>query len=377
MLEKIIIRDPHSAQWLVFTDPLDVLVARQPADVLDVMLEVERRVNKHGVYAAGFLSYEAARGFDPAYVTHGNTQLPLVCFGLFSSVQRRDDLPGSGNHSDQPVGWTLTTPRGRYCEQLSSIKQQLELGNTYQINYTVRMRADNVIEPWGLFRRMSAGVPQAAYVECRNFAIASASPELFFNLDDERLLCRPMKGTAKRGATIAEDLALRQELHDSIKNRAENLMITDMVRNDLGRVASFGSVKVSNLFGLEEYPTVWQMTSTVAARTRASVVEIFQALFPCASVTGAPKVSSMAIIAELEDTPREIYTGAIGFLGPGRQARFSVAIRTALIDRYTNEAVYGVGGGIVWDSDPDEEFRECQYKARVLTEPATRGSDLR
>ena len=123
------------------------------------------------------------------------------------------------------------------------------------------------------------------------------------------------------------------------------------------------------MFGIEQYPTVWQMTSTVTARTRAPVVEIFWALFPCASVTGAPKVSSMAIIAELEDTPREIYTGAIGFIGPGRQARFSVAIRTALIDRDANEAVYGVGGGIVWDSAPEEEFRECQYKARILSSP--------
>jgi para-aminobenzoate synthetase/4-amino-4-deoxychorismate lyase len=369
MLEKIFIRDAHSGHWLIFTGPLDVLVASRPEDVLDVMLEAERRVEKQGLYAAGFLSYEAARGFDPAYVTHTNGQLPLVCFGLFSSVQRRKDLPWPNDQFRQPMTWTLTTSSDSYLERFLAVKQHLELGNAYQINYTVRMRAEHVLRPWDLFRRMAVDAPQAAYMECRHYAIASASPELFFHLDGERLLCRPMKGTMRRGATMAEDQALAQELNDSVKNRAENLMITDMVRNDLGRIANFGSVEVSDLFEIEEYPTVWQMTSSVTAQTKAPVTEIFRALFPCASVTGAPKVSSMAIIAELEDTPREIYTGAIGFMGPGRQSRFSVAIRTALIDRCTNEAVYGVGGGIVWDSDPDEEFRECQYKARILTTP--------
>lgn len=367
MLEKLVIRDPHNDQWLLFTGPVDVLLAQRPADVIDILSEVERRVNEHGLFAAGFVSYEAARGFDPAYVTHANERLPLVCFGLFSGVQRIDGLPLSTDPSGQPVDWSLATSKEGYFDRIAAIKRHLELGNAYQINYTVRMRAAHPIEPWDLFCRMAAGAPQAAYVDCRRHAIASASPELFFELDGEHLVCRPMKGTTRRGLTETEDEALRRELHDSAKNRAENLMITDMVRNDLGRVARFGSVEAPTLFGIERYPTVWQMTSTVTARTRASVVEIFQALFPCASVTGAPKVSSMAIIAELEDTPREIYTGAIGFIGPGRQSRFNVAIRTALIDKGTGEALYGVGGGIVWDSDPDDEFRECQYKARVLS----------
>ena len=266
----------------------------------------------------------------------------------------------------------LATSQAEYSDRFAAIKRHLGLGNAYQINYTVRMHAEKPVEPWDLFSRMAVGAPHAAYIDGQRFAIASASPELFFQLDDDRLVCRPMKGTTRRGLTKAEDEALRRELHDSAKNRAENLMITDMVRNDLGRVARFGSVEAPTLFGIEEYPTVWQMTSTVTARTGASVVEIFRALFPCASVTGAPKVSSMAIIAELEDTPREIYTGAIGFIGPGRQSRFNVAIRTALIDKITGEALYGVGGGIVWDSDLDEEFRECQYKARVLSAPPAR-----
>ncbi|MFQ6006409.1 MAG: chorismate-binding protein, partial [Woeseia sp.] len=215
----------------------------------------------------------------------------------------------------------------------------------------------------------AADAPYAAYIECDDHAIVSASPELFFRLNGEHLISKPMKGTARRGLASADDLEARRRLYESQKNRAENVMITDMVRNDMGRIAAPGSVQVPRLFETEKYPTVWQMTSTVSVQTKAPVAGVFRALFPCASVTGAPKVSSMAIIAGLEDTPREVYTGAIGFMAPDRQARFNVAIRTAIVDRHTGEAVYGVGGGIVWDSDPDEEYQECLAKARILSTP--------
>ena len=261
----------------------------------------------------------------------------------------------------------MSMSQSDYIKKLSAIKQQIELGNTYQINYTVRERANNVADPWDLFLNAAADAPYATYIECSDHAIVSASPELFFELDSQQLVSKPMKGTAPRGLTSAGDLELRDDLQDSYKNRAENVMITDMVRNDLGRVAKPGTVNVSSLFEIEKYRTVWQMTSTVSAETESSIAEIFQALFPCASITGAPKVASMNIIADLEDSPREIYTGAIGYIGPNRQAQFSVAIRTALINKETREAVYGIGGGIVWDSDPDEEYMECLTKARILT----------
>jgi para-aminobenzoate synthetase/4-amino-4-deoxychorismate lyase len=179
-----------------------------------------------------------------------------------------------------------------------------------------------------------------------------------------------MKGTAARGMTLDDDLLVKQTLYDSIKNRAENVMVTDMLRNDMGRIAEPGSVAVSSLYDVVKYPTLWQMTSTVVAKTHASVSEIFAALFPCASITGAPKASSMAIIAELETSPRDIYTGAIGYFGPDRQAQFSVAIRTALVDKSSDDATYGVGGGIVWDSNSDDEYRECLSKAKVLATTA-------
>jgi len=343
LIQKIILRDAGAAEWLVFSEPDDVLFATQPSDVFAVLSEIEGRVNDEGFFAAGFVCYEAAPGFDQAFVTHADCQLPLLCFGLFKNPQRKKSLDGVIDAGRLAIDWEMTESQGDYQQKLAAIKQQIELGNTYQINYTVRQKASGITDPWLLFQAIADDAPFAAFVECDHHAIVSASPELFFQLNDDQLISKPMKGTAARGMTLADDLELRDALSVSAKNRAENVMITDMLRNDMGRVARAGSVNVPTLFELEKYPTVWQLTSTVSAQTDASVAEIFQALFPCASVTGAPKVSSMKIIAELESSARGIYTGAIGFVGPGRQAQFNVAIRTAVISKESGHGVYGVG----------------------------------
>jgi para-aminobenzoate synthetase/4-amino-4-deoxychorismate lyase len=367
VLDKVVLRNADS--WLNFEQPLTVLIARHPSEVLPVLIEAETRVNEDNLHAAGFVAYEAASGFDSAFTTNRASGLPLVCLGLFKEMQSRSDLETFDDHAWVSLPWKMTESSYDYFDKLSAIRRQIELGNTYQINYTTRQRVENVVDPWQLFLKISRDVSYAAYVDCQDHVIISASPELFFHLDGDQLKCKPMKGTAPRGMTTVTDLAMREELFHSAKNRAENVMITDMVRNDLGRIAKTGSVRTEALFEIQKLQTVWQMTSSVSAVTSASVSEIFKALFPCASVTGAPKVSSMAIIAELEDTPRGIYTGAIGFIGPDRQAKFSVAIRTAVVDKKTNAAAYGVGGGIVWDSEPAEEYRECLSKARILSAP--------
>ncbi len=201
----------------------------------------------------------------------------------------------------------------------------------------------------------------------RNSRCAQPPLNCSLRLDGEDLASYPMKGTAPRGLTQEDDQGQADGLYDSEKNRAENLMIVDMVRNDMGRVAASGSVKVPSLFSIEKYPTLWQMTSKVTAQTKESLVGILGALFPPASITGAPKARTMHIISELETTPRGLYTGCIGYLSPGRQAQFNVAIRTAVIDKKKKEALYGVGGGIVWDSDDEQELEECRTKALVLT----------
>jgi para-aminobenzoate synthetase / 4-amino-4-deoxychorismate lyase len=304
---------------------------------------------------------------------------PLLWFGLFERVEEIE-LPTApaGRRSE----WQPSVSRAEYFEALARIKELIRCGDTYQVNYTFRLtragaRAGEAsavageTDPWDLFLQLAAAqqAPFSAFIDAGDWVICSASPELFFSLDGERVACRPMKGTAARGMAAAQDRAQAAALSASEKDRAENVMIVDMVRHDLGRIARPGSVQVSHLCAVEKYPTVWQMTSTVEARTEAGLAEVFGALFPAASITGAPKVHTMELIAQLETRPRRLYTGAIGFVRPGRRAQFNVAIRTLLLHRPSGRVEYGVGGGIVWDSEPEREWRECAVKAKVLEPP--------
>ena len=297
---------------------------------------------------------------------------PLLWFGLYEGVEEVE-LPGLGRRGADPseLDWQASVGPAEFHRQMARIKALIRSGDTYQVNYTYRLRTQFAGDPWNFFLRLVAAQdpPYGAFVDTGEWVICSASPELFFRLDGTRIECRPMKGTAARGRTQAEDLAQAQALQASEKERAENVMIVDMVRHDLGRVAQTGSVKVARLFEVEKYPTIWQMTSTIEAQTEAGLGEIFRALFPAASVTGAPKVRTMQIIAELEPLPRRLYTGTIGFFAPGRRAQFNVAIRTLLANRRTGCAEYGVGSGITWDSDPEAEWQECRAKARILAPP--------
>ncbi len=366
---QIILHKADEGKWVRFAEPLQIVTASEPKEIVGALERVEQLVNNKGWHAAGFISYEAARAFDDALCTIPELDFPLLWFALYS---RAEDyvLPGPDY-----TGYSLGEPipsmaRSEYDHAIERIKSYIQSGETYQVNFTLRLRASFEGDPFQLFLAMvkaqSAGY--SAWINTDRYAICSASPELFFRLSGDELLCKPMKGTVHRGRTLQEDKALAEWLHLSEKNRAENLMIVDMIRNDLGRVAESGSVQVPRLFEVERHPTLWQMTSTVTARCRKSFTEIMTALFPCASITGAPKVRTTQIIAELESLPRHIYTGCIGYLAPGRKAQFSVAIRTAVLDRRKAQIEYGSGGGIVWDSACKEEYKEALLKARVLTE---------
>jgi len=343
-----------------------VLAATRTGDVQPTLAAVEERVNRDGLFAAGFVAYEAAAGFDAAMTTAEPGDLPLVAFGLFETPQELDVPDPAGGDVAAPAEWEFDTDRDAYAADIRRIHDEIAAGNCYQVNYTLRAVAKAAVEPWPLFCRMAGSAPFAAYIESDDHAIVSASPELFFRLEGEMLTSRPMKGTAARGLDAQSDRARRDALERSVKDRAENVMIVDMIRNDMGRVAVAGSVKADALYEIEKYPTVWQATSTITARTHAAVTDIFGAMFPCASITGAPKLSTMRLIRELERSPRGVYTGAIGWIAPGRRAQFSVAIRTAVVDRRTGRASYGVGGGIVWDSAADDEYAECRAKTEVL-----------
>ena len=365
----VLLRD-NGSHWLYFRDPVEILVVHSQAAVRSTLGKIARAVESQGLYAAGYLAYEAAPAFDSALQVRSPSPLPLLWFGLYPAPETLA-LPGSGNPAAYELGdWLPSITLDEYRQAFASVKDYIARGETYQVNYSYRLRAGFVGSAWDYFLHLAHAqqAKYSAFLDLGDYAICSASPELFFRQMGSQLTSLPMKGTAPRGRTLSEDEDLKDWLCHSEKNRAENLMIVDMIRNDLGRIAAIGSVSVSNLFDVERYPTVLQMTSTVEAETQVSFPEIMTALFPCASITGAPKVRTMQIIAELESTPRGVYTGCIGFLAPGRQAQFNVAIRTVTIDRQHNLAEYGVGGGIVWDSECDDEFQECQLKARVLTE---------
>ncbi|GAB4164657.1 MAG: aminodeoxychorismate synthase component I [Candidatus Promineifilaceae bacterium] len=356
--------------WLLFQQPRQILVADKPAAVLPALRALEAAINQERLYAAGFLAYEAAAAFG--LTVHPPDQmparLPLLWFGIFDAPVSLSCLPVSAAPY-QLGSWQPALSPETYQTAITRIKAYIARGHTYQINYTFPLTASFSGDPYALFVDMAAAQKgqYAAYLDNGEWAVCSASPELFFQLDSELLTSRPMKGSAARGRTLAEDEAQMAWLAQSEKNQAENVMIVDMIRNDMGRVARTGSVSVSQLFTVERYPTILQMTSTVAAATNASVTDILAHMFPCASITGAPKVRTMELIRELEPQPRGVYTGSIGYIAPERQARFQVAIRTVTVDRQRQRAVYGVGSGVVWDSDADDEWRECQLKAQIVT----------
>jgi para-aminobenzoate synthetase / 4-amino-4-deoxychorismate lyase len=353
-------------EWLHFASPQCVIQADALNEVIPALREIEDLVQINGWHAAGFVSYEAAPAFDPAHQTQLGTEFPYLWFGLYPAP-RLVSLPQPD--SPKPVlSWQPTVPQNTYNAAHKHIKNYIADGRTYQVNYTMRLQAEFNVDPWNFFIQLVQRQNNyAAFLDLGRYIICSASPELFFHLDGDILTCRPMKGTSRRGRTTREDQEQVQWLKNSEKNRAENVMIVDMIRNDLGRIAKVGSVSVPELFAVEKHSTLWQMTSTVQAKTDASLTQIFSALFPCASITGAPKVSTMRIISELEVSPRRIYTGSIGYIAPNRKATFNVAIRTALIDQQEQIAEYGVGGGIVWDSTDTDEYDEALLKARLLT----------
>jgi para-aminobenzoate synthetase / 4-amino-4-deoxychorismate lyase len=367
------VRDQRARQWLSLSGPQRTVTAQSLDEVLPAVAAAERMARDGQLHVAGFLAFEAAPAFDTALATGPPGWLPLAWFTGFAEAE----AIAAPVVTDTPpaLDWSPSLDGPAYRRALAEIRRLIEAGDTYQVNFTYRLQAaldtDRAADLMALFAAMSAQQPDGlgAFIETPDWAILCASHELFFEWQAPTIRSRPMKGTVARGADRAEDARRAAWLAGSAKNRAENLMITDMVRNDLGRIAATGTVRTPSLFELERYPTLWQMTSTVTAESTADLVGILRATFPAASITGAPKSRTMAIIRDLETGPRQIYTGTIGYLRPDGSAQFNVAIRTVLVDRTTGVAEYGVGGGIVRDSDADEEYAETLTKALILGRP--------
>jgi para-aminobenzoate synthetase/4-amino-4-deoxychorismate lyase len=365
------------------TEPVGVIEARRPSEVVGA-IDAAGSAAARGLWAAGFVAYEAAPGLDPELSVHVRAaddpfaELPLAWFALF---ERKEDLPrlepgrvDASGSAGSP--WRPSVDRATYDAAVERIRELIAAGHTYQVNHTIRLRAMISGDERGFYRDLCLAQRggYAAFLDLGRFRVLSASPELFFRIDGERITTKPMKGTAPRGRWSAEDEEIAARLVASSKERAENAMIVDLLRNDLGRICRTGSVEVERMVEAERFETVWQLTSTIQGdlRPEITLLDTFRALFPSGSVTGAPKVRTTRIIADLEDSARGPYCGAIGYLAPPGsdepRANFNVAIRTVVLDTRTRTAEYGVGGGITHDSSASAEYEEIVAKARVLTD---------
>src|SRR3954452_20935516 len=359
--------------------PAGVLEARRPEEVPGVLAAADQAAAR-SLWGAGVVTYEAAPAFDPACQVHARpaqgpfADLPLAWFAMFEGREETALPEPPDPAADAAAGWRPAMTRHDYDDAIDRIHRAIASGDTYQVNFTLPLEAEVRGDPRGLYRDLSYAQRGAygAYIDTGTHRVLSASPELFFRIDGDRVVSRPMKGTAPRGRWLGEDDAIRRQLEHSVKERAENAMIVDLLRNDIGRVARSGSVEWTDVFAAERYETVWQHTSTVAATLRPEIGagDVFAPLFPCGSVTGAPKVSAMGIIADLEVAARGVYCGTVGYLAPadapGPRARFNVAIRTVVQDARSGAAVYGVGGGIPSASRAEAEYDERVARARVL-----------
>ena len=366
---------PGDAWSVEFEAPAGTREAWTLDGVADVVQFAEAQA-RDGCWCVLLLAYEAAPAFDSALTVRPAASGP-VPLAWAAAYEAPSPSPGP---SDGPaatpaiVAWEPAIDEARFARDIARVLAYIRAGDTYQVNYTFPLAGRFEHDPWTWFRACArqAMVPFAACIDVGDAVVMSLSPELFVERRGDAVRARPMKGTTRRGRWLAEDVRLSRALAVSDKARAENVMIVDLLRNDIGRVARTGSVRVSDLCALERYPTVWQLTSQVDATLlpETSLWTLLQAVFPCGSITGAPKVRTMEIIASLESSPRGIYTGAVCLLSPGGDMTASVPIRTATLDRATGIATFNVGAGITADSTAADEWAECLAKARVVRPPA-------
>ena len=352
----------------LFRSPQRVVSTNAHSEIPSLLREIEADCEA-GATAVGFLSYESAPAFDAAFETHAPDRVPLLWFALFEQEYAAPDI-ASGQIP--PLNWQPEITPADHADAVTRIREEIAAGTTYQVNFTTRLRSTFAGDALALYEslRPAQGIGYHAFIETDDWCVLSLSPELFFEVEGRTVRTKPMKGTRGRGRFTAEDHKLADELRDSAKERAENLMIVDLMRNDIGRVAEAGSVHVTRLYDVERYPTVHQLTSTIEAELRGDtgLAEIMHAVFPPGSVTGAPKISTMKLIRELERSPRGIYCGAIGVVESGRST-FNVPIRTIFLNRKSGAAEYGSGGGITADSIADHEYEELLTKALVVSQP--------
>jgi len=363
----------------IFYDPISIIEIYNYDDIDNAFELIEK--NSKQYYLAGFFSYELGYYFEQCINSNSSYSFPLLFFGVFNQVITFNHKTNQFNCHKEGFLSTSETLRNftinnlqlnesydDYIKKVNTIKEYLFKGDTYQVNFTFKYFFDFSGCPFSFYQDLKnkQNVPYSAFLKYKNYFILSLSPELFFRRDREQIYSSPMKGTIKRGRYLEEDERNQSELQNSEKDLAENSMIVDLIRNDLGRISRSGTVKVANLFTIEKYSSLFQMTSTVKSFLRKDITyyDIIKNIFPCGSVTGAPKIRTMEIIKELEKDYRKVYCGALGIIFPQKKAVFNVPIRTVSIN--SNHGEMGVGSGIVYDSQHKKEFQECKLKAQFL-----------
>lgn len=366
----------------VFEKPSHKTATNDFEKIKDHLIAIDKLRSEYEI-CFGFITYEAGYQFEEKlHELRESRKDELLSFSFFdkegyqkivsSEIDHTDIAEYLGNHEFKCSNLVFDTTRNDYIRNINHIKKYIEEGYTYQVNYTLKssfnFSGDGTSFILNLIFNQSA--KYIAIINDGGKIIISSSPELFFKTENGEIICRPMKGTMKRGKNIQEDHQYYSELSKSDKDKAENIMIVDLLRNDVGRIADIDTVKAGNKYYIEKYESVFQMTSEITGRlVNPNFFEIITNIFPCGSITGTPKISTMKIIKEIERSDRNIYTGAIGILEQDKFI-FNVPIRTIEIDRRSNEGQLGLGSGVVWESNPGKEYDEVKLKGEFLTNPA-------
>lgn len=385
---EIVLKTPDSAFFFtppyyensnsyLFTNPSKIILMNKQLQLNEKLNEINNLIEK-GYSAYSIINYEAGYLFQKKLNRFASVSTSAIKFLLFKEKDvtkfksARLDLPANDLDGFKISNFKINTNKSEYANSISTIKKYIKEGDTYQVNYTVKGKFRFTGDLKDLFLTLirNQSAKYASFINTGREIILSLSPELFFEIKGNTIVTRPMKGTARRGLDIQSDNKIKYDLLMSEKNRAENVMIVDLLRNDFGRIAKTDSVKVKELFGIEKYESLYQMVSEISAeiKKKITLADVIKSIFPCGSITGAPKIRTMEIINEVEKEQRGIYTGSIGFIHRKKKV-FNVAIRTIVINKKNNTGQIGLGSGIVWDSSPKKEYEETLLKSKFLTKP--------
>ncbi|MBE0571325.1 MAG: aminodeoxychorismate synthase component I [Ignavibacteriaceae bacterium] len=366
------------AQSYIFIKPLEIISVYKKED-LDYAFKIIQKLIDKGYYGYSMIKYEAGFIFEEKLSKYMSGDCEkLIQFFFFDKCEVKQIKSSKiifnefSKNKYSVKDFKLNRSDTQFFDDIKKIKRHIKEGDTYQVNYTVKGKFNFSGSRSSFFQQLlfNQSAKYSAFINNDEQFITSLSPELFFHQKDREIISHPMKGTIRRGHNHSLDRIAETELKSGEKNRAENVMIVDLIRNDFGRICRYGSVKVPEIFQIEKYESLFQMVSEVEGKLRKKIkmLEILQNIFPCGSVTGAPKIRTMEIINEIEKEKRGIYTGSIGLVTP-EELKMNVAIRTITINKNSGNGIMGLGSGIVWDSNPQSEYEEVLLKSKFLTEP--------